>query len=257
MTKLSVIIPCYNEEANLKRGVLDEVLSYLKKEEPDFELIIINDGSTDKSLDFLKEYVAKQKQVKLIKAGHLGKASALNLGIQQAKGKIILLTDMDQSTPISEWPKLKPYFNQGYKAVIGSRGKERLNFSFMRQILSWGFRNIRKLMVLRKVDDTQCGFKAFESDSLKAIFPNLSVVNQAKETTSWRVSAFDVELLFIFEKLGWKVKEVSVKWQDRDISKNKSRNFFRESYQMFKEIARVKLNDWQGKYNKSLIADND
>jgi len=253
MVKLSVIIPCYNEEANLKRGVLDEVLDYLKTNQPDFELIIVDDGSTDKSLDFLENYTKSHSQIKLIKADHLGKAPALNLGIQQATGQIILLTDMDQSTPINQWSKLKTYFSQNYKAVIGSRGQDRANFSYFRQLLSWGFRGIRKSMLLRSIDDTQCGFKAFKADLLKQIFPTLSVVQRAKQTSGWRVSAFDVELLFILEKNNIKIKEVPVAWQDMDVSDDKSRNFIKESIEMFKEITRVKLNDWQGKYNNLSI----
>lgn len=249
MTKLSVVIPCYNEEENLKRGVLDEIISFLRKKEPDFELIVVDDGSSDNSLAFLQDYLQNHRQARLIKANHLGKAPALNIGIQQAKGEIILLTDMDQSTPIDQWLKLKPYFNQGYQAVIGSRGKGRTNFSFFRQLLSWGFRNIRKSLLLKDIDDTQCGFKAFRSRPLKVIFPYLSVVKEAEIASGWRVSAFDVELLFIMEKLHLPVKEVPVKWEDKDISLGKSRNFLKESIEMFKEILRVKINNWQGRYD--------
>ncbi len=250
MTKLSVIIPCYNEEANLKRGVLNEVLNYLTSNEPDFELIIVDDGSTDKSRHFIKDYIQKHKQVKLITANHLGKAPALNLGIQAASGRLTLLTDMDQSTPINQWNRLRPYFDRDYSVVIGSRGKDRKNFSAFRQILSWGFRTIRKAMLLASINDTQCGFKAFETGLIKQIFPQLDVVVKAQQTSGWRVSAFDVELLFIFEKLGIKIKEVSVVWEDKDISVGKSRNFIKESIEMFQEITRVKFNDWQGKYTK-------
>ncbi len=249
MTKLSVIIPCYNEIENLQRGVLDEVNATLKKIEPQFEVIVVDDGSTDESLKFLRQYSQNNPNFRLLISPHLGKAPALNLGIKKAQGKYILLTDMDQSTPISEWLKLEPFFKNGYQAVIGSRGKERVNFSLFRQLLSWGFRSIRKLMLLKEIDDTQCGFKAFEKQLIKKVFPMLTVVRQAKETSGWRVSAFDVELLFILAKRGVKIKEVSVIWEDRDISLGKSRNFLKESLEMFKEISRVKINDWRGRYN--------
>lgn len=250
MTKLSVIIPCYNEEENLQRGVLDEVINFLQQQEKDFELIVVDDGSTDNSLSFVNNYLQKHPQVKLIRAEHLGKAPALNVGIQQAQGEIILLTDMDQSTPMDQWLKLKPYFNQGYQAVIGSRGKDRTNFSLFRQLLSWGFRSIRKFLLLKSIGDTQCGFKAFRAKYLKFIFPNLSVVREAKKASGWRVSAFDVELLFIMEKLNLPIKEVPVKWEDKDVSSGKSRDFLKESIEMFKEILRVKLSNWQGKYKE-------
>ena len=134
--------------------------------------------------------------------------------------------------------------------VFGSRGSDRENFNLLRQITSWGFRTIRSLFLLRGVQDTQCGFKAFKTDLAKRIFPHLAVLNTTKQSKGWTVSAFDVELLFMAEKTGAKLKEVSVDWKDEDTSTGKKRNFVKESKDMLKQILQVKMNDMSGKYDK-------
>src|SRR3972149_497485 len=107
-TFLSVIIPCYNEEENLKRGVLSEVNNYLKTKDFEWEVIISNDGSTDRSKELVLEKIKDWKGFHFLDNPHGGKPSALLYGIKAAKGKYVLFTDMDQSTPIGELDKLLP-----------------------------------------------------------------------------------------------------------------------------------------------------
>src|SRR4030066_1096652 len=102
---LSVIIPCYNEEKNLKRGALDEVESYLGKQRFESEVIISDDGSTDNSREFIKRYFQTHPRFKLLENKHAGKPFAVRAGIEKAQGEIILFTDMDQSAPIKEFDK--------------------------------------------------------------------------------------------------------------------------------------------------------
>lgn len=154
---------------------------------------------------------------------------------------------MDQSTPIKEVEKLMPYYDQGYDVVFGSRGKARKNFSLMRQITSWGFRTFRQMFLLGHIIDTQCGFKSFKSKVAKELFPKLSVLRG--KATGWSVSAFDVELLFLAEKKGYKLKEVDVIWSQQDISTGKDNKLIKESTDMLKQILTVKLNDLKGLYH--------
>lgn len=247
--KLSVVITSYNEKENIQRGVLDEINDYLKKVNYSWEVIINDDGSTDGSRELIKEFVKQHSGFKFIKGNHGGKAAGLLNGIKKAKGEIILFTDVDQSTPLKEVEKLLPYYEQGYDVVFGSRGKVRQNFPWYRQLMSWGFRVIRQIFLLRGVSDTQCGFKSFKAKLIKDIFPQLSILKNTSKATGWTVSAFDVELLFLAEKQGAKLKEVEVFWQDEDISTTKSKNFISESLDMFKQILAVKRNDKQGKYD--------
>src|SRR3989344_3803040 len=95
--KLSVIVPAYNEERNLKRGVLDEVKYFLEKEDFDFEVIVVDDGSSDQSVDCIKKYISRNKNFRLIQNSHGGKANAVMTGMIEAKGEIVLFTDMDQA----------------------------------------------------------------------------------------------------------------------------------------------------------------
>ncbi len=244
--KLSIIIPSYNEEENIQAGALDQISRYLGEAPFTWEVIISDDGSTDGSRDLAKNFVKKHAGFRLLKNAHAGKAAAINTGVGEAKGEIILFTDMDQSTPLEEVEKLLPYYDQGYDVVFGSRGKARKNFSPIRQITSWGFRTFRQLFLLGHVVDTQCGFKSFKSKVAKELFPKLSVLRE--KATGWSVSAFDVELLFLAEKKGCRLKEVDVVWSQQDISTGKGNRLVKESIDMLKQIITIKTNDLKGLY---------
>jgi len=247
--KVSIIIPNYNEKENLERGVLEEVKNYLNKAKFTWKVIINDDGSTDGSIKILEDFVKNNKGFCLIKAQHGGKAYGLWNGIKKARGEIVLFTDMDQSTPLKEIEKLLPWYERSFNVVFGSRGRVRKNFPLVRQLTSWGFRIIRQKFLLKNISDTQCGFKSLNRKIALEIFPKLSVIKNAQKAKGWTVSAYDVELLFLAEKAGHKLKEVDVVWQDEDVSTRKGKNFITESVDMFNQIITVKLNDLKGKYN--------
>ena len=244
---LSVIIPCYNEEKNLKRGALDEVEAYLKKQSFESEVIIVDDGSIDNSRDFVKKYLPNHPRFKLLENKHVGKPLTIRFGVKKANGGIILFTDMDQSTPINEFDKFLPFFKKGFEVVIGSRGQKRTGYSLIRIIGANVFRLIRQGLLLKNIIDTQCGFKAFKSEVAKDLFSRLLIFKEVKKTKGWKVGAFDVELLFIAQKRGYQIAEAVVNWEDKDLVKKKK--YFKESKEMLTEILRVKLNDLRGKYD--------
>ena len=124
-TYLSVIIPSYNEAGNLRKGVLDKIDHYLTRQSYSHEVIIVDDGSDDGSVEFVEKFASENKGFKLIKNNHLGKAGAVTTGMLEAKGEVRLFTDMDQATPIEEVEKLLPFFSEGYDVVIGSRSSTR------------------------------------------------------------------------------------------------------------------------------------
>ncbi|MBU2592043.1 MAG: glycosyltransferase [Patescibacteria group bacterium] len=248
---LSVIIPCYNEEANLDRGVLDQVRQYLEKQKFPWEVIISDDGSTDRSLKIVSRAIKDFKDFRVLKNKHGGKPWAVWQGVKAAKGEWVLFTDMDQSTPIDQLKKLLPWTRKGFLAIIGSRGVERKNFPFFRKLGALVFRNFRKILLLRKINDTQCGFKLFKTEMVRSFFPKLDVLQ--KKASGWTVTSYDVELLFMISKSGRKIKEVVVDWQDRDVSTSKGKNYFaryfKESKDMTKQVIAVRLNERRGKYN--------
>ncbi len=249
-TYLSVIIPCYNEEENLKRGVLEQVHKYLSKQKFNWEVIISDDGSTDNSIKIVEQDIKKLKNFKLLKNNHGGKPSALLSGLRKTSGEWILFTDMDQSTPIQELDKLLP-FTKDYCSIIGSRGLNRKNFSLYRKLGSVAFLTFRRLLILPEIKDTQCGFKLFKKEYLAVSFPQLEFFKVKQRTTGWKVTSYDVELLHILKKNGCNIKEIEVTWHDNDISQNKGgglNRYLRESQEMLMQILRVKMNDMKGLY---------
>ena len=240
----------YNELKNLKKGVIDDVIKYLQKQKYTWEIVINDDGSTDGSKEYTRKY-ANIPNVKYIESDHKGKAGGLNIAINNSNGEWILLTDIDQSTPLSEIEKLLPFTNE-YQAVIGSRGNYRGKATIIRKLAGFIFGNFRKLLILHNIEDTQCGFKLFKTEQLKKVFPKLGVVKDYK-ASGWNVTAYDVEILFLYQKLGNKIKEVPVVWENEDISNTKQRKFVKESLDMLKQIFTVVIKDKRGEYSDTYL----
>lgn len=248
-TLVSIIIPNYNEIENVKRGVIGEVVDFLKKQTFGWEIIISDDGSTDDSLAEIKRITKGNKLIRILPNKHAGKPYALRAGINAAAGEYVLLTDMDQSTPISELNKLLPFIKQNYQVVIGSRGSKRSDTTLTRQLASVIFQLARRAILLPRIKDTQCGFKLIKTSLAKQIFSEMRIFGRANNAKGWKVTAYDVELLYLTRKHKKPIKEVKVIWKNEDISSGKNRNFVKESIEMFMEILRVRANDVLGKYD--------
>ncbi len=206
---ISIVISAYNEEDNLSRGSLKLVLDYLRDQNYSWEVLVINDGSTDDTVKLLEAYT----DITLINNKHMGKAAGVITGALAAKGDIILFTDMDQATPISELDKFFPKFKNGYQIVIGSR-PGRPGAPLFRQILATGMVVLRTLILRLPFHDTQCGFKAFSKEAAQKIFKEMLRLNPPQEITGPAVNpGFDVELLYLGRKFGFKIAEVSVSWR--------------------------------------------
>lgn len=206
---LSVIIPAYNEEDNLRRGSLTLVTDYLAHQKFSWEVIIVNDGSTDATVRLTKSH----PKITLIDNPHMGKAATVIAGALAATGEIILFTDMDQATPIAEMEKLLPKFTQGSQIVIGSRAN-REGAPLFRQILAYSNVILRAIILGLPYKDTQCGFKAFSAEAGQKIFTLMHKLNPPQVITGPAVDpGFDVELLYIGRKLGYKITEVPVAWR--------------------------------------------
>ena len=162
---LSVIIPSYNEITNLHKGVLDKVERFLGRTKFGYEVIIVDDGSTDGSVEFVEKFIKDNPKFKLVKNSHTGKAGAVTAGMLKASGRYVLFADMDQATPIEELNKLLP-FAENFDIVIGSRNSTRKGAPWTRALMGKGMIFLRTLIVgLRGINDTQCGFKLFQERS--------------------------------------------------------------------------------------------
>lgn len=246
---VTAVVPNYNEHANLERGVLLEIEKYFLARDFGWEVIVSDDGSTDGSLEYLRKFVKEHANFRLLENKHAGKPYAIRSAIKIARGEFVLFTDMDQSTPITELDKLLPYTKKGSKVVIGSRGAKRPDSTPIRQLASVIFLLARRAILLPRIKDTQCGFKLLDTKLADKIFKNMRIFGRDHKATGWKVTAYDVEMLFLARKFQMPITEVKVIWRNEDTSVGKKRNFVKESIEMFAEILRVRVNDLLGKYD--------
>jgi len=243
--KLSVVIPAYNEERNLKKGVLDEVKDFLDKSGFNFEVIIVDDGSTDETYEIVKKYILQDKRFKLLEVPHGGKANAVITGMLEAKGEIVLFTDMDQATPINQLEKFIPKFDQGYDLVIGSRHGRR-GAPAIRRLAAWVFSILRGIILGLPFEDTQCGFKAFNKKSIEIIIPKIKNEWGVVHFKGGAVNAgFDVEVLYLAKKYGFKIAEVEVEWKYVDTERVQ---VIKDALAAIYDMFRIRWNDMRGKY---------
>ena len=246
--KISLIIPCYNEEINIQKGVLDKIGNYTAENDNFLEVIIVDDGSNDSSKTVIKnKYLKTFPKFKLIENSHQGKAFAVLTGIKQAKGNFVMFTDIDLATPIDESDKLIAKIKSDAQIIIGSRNNSREGAPLMRKIMAKGLIVIRNIIIgLKGVKDTQCCFKLFEKKPALRIIEKLQVFHDKRIAKDSSVSAgFDIEFLFLGQKLDYKIIEVPVIWRHVE---TKNVNFIRDTLETLKDIIKIKLLDLQGKY---------
>lgn len=244
---LSVVIPSYNELKNINRQVLDQVLSYLKKQNYEWEVLLSDDGSTDGTTQKLHEFAKKDKRVKVVENIHAGKGPTVQSGMLKAEGEWILFTDFDQSTPLSEIEKLFA-FQKTHQVIIGSReitGARRDKEPLHRHIMGKGFNILVQTLAIPGIYDTQCGFKLFRRDACQEIFSKLVVYGRSKERHDAFTGAFDVEALFLARKNGYKVQEVPIVWHHNETDRVSP---IKDSLRMLTDIIKVRIADFSGKY---------
>lgn len=246
---LSVIVPAYNEEARLL-STLEKIVAYLKQQPFQAELLVVDDGSTDGTVAQAEMVADQHQQVRLIKNDHRGKAYTVRTGMLAGQGEFILFSDADLAVPIEELEKLLPYFEEGYDIVIASRegqGARRIGEPAYRHFMGRVFNLVIRIFTMGHFQDTQCGFKIFRKEVAQDLFNRVQLYgDDAAVLTEAAVTAFDVELLFLAVKFGYKVKEVPVKWIYGTETKV---NPLVDSWRNFKDVLRVRLYDLAGRYN--------
>jgi len=243
---LSVVIPSYNEEINLKRGVLGSVYEYLCKQKYSWEVLVVDDGSTDKTVEIVEKFIKDHNGFKLFKEPHRGKGGTVIAGILKAKGGNILFSDMDQSTPIDQIEKFLPKLEKGFDVVIGSRaGRE--GQSVIRKVMAYGWVVLRSLILRLPFKDTQCGFKVFKKQAANKIFKRLMVFSGKMRVKGSSVTAgFDLEILYIARKIGLKISEVPVEWYE--YGERREVSAIKDSWEGLRDLLKVRINALLGKY---------
>ncbi len=189
---------------------------YLKTQKYIWEMIIVNDGSSDNTSALLNQFSSDKPNISIIDNTHQGKASGILTGGIAAKGAVVLFTDLDQATSIAELGKLLEKINAGFDIAIGSRSN-RKGAPLFRQILAYGMIISRTLLLRLPYRDTQCGFKAIKAGPAKKIFSLMRKLRPVVSIDGPAVDpGFDVELLYLGRKWGYKIIEVPVAWHHQE-----------------------------------------
>ncbi|HEX5434195.1 MAG TPA: dolichyl-phosphate beta-glucosyltransferase [Candidatus Angelobacter sp.] len=204
--RYSIVVPAYNERLRIGK-TLERILAYLREESWNAEIVVVDDGSRDETFQIVSGFASANPQVRVIQnPGNQGKGYSVCNGILNARGEVILFTDADLSSPISEATKLFAALDQGADVAIGSRWLDP-SMQFQRQplkrrIMSRTFNFYLRMLLGFSYRDTQCGFKAFKRRAAQAIFPRQRI-------TRW---GFDAEILYLAHRFNLKVAEVPVSW---------------------------------------------
>ena len=227
MLDVSIIIPAYKEEERLGAS-LQKINEYFSELPYKYEIIVVDDGSKDKTAEIAKTYPNVQV---LIQEINQGKGAAVRRGILEAKGKFRLFTDADLSTPIYEFEKLFKEYKNGYDIVIGSRAIDysmiKVHQPFYREMMGKTFNKIVQFLVVKGISDTQCGFKGMSDKAAIEIFSKCKING----------FGFDVEMLYVANKLKYKIKEISVEWYNDNRSKVDP---IKDSIKMLQEILKIR-----------------
>jgi glycosyltransferase involved in cell wall biosynthesis len=237
----SIVIPAYNEGARLG-ATLEKVMAYVHGQNWDAEVIVVNDGSGDNTAEIVRTVASKDPALRLLEnPGNRGKGYSVRNGMLNARGRIVLFSDADLSSPIEEAPKLFQALSDGADIAIGSRWlraeTQTQRQPLHRQLFGRIFNLVLRLTLGLQFKDTQCGFKAFKQPAVQAIFP-------LQKIERW---GFDPEILFLARKFGFKTREISVAWGH---SGGTRINPLVDGSRMVMEMLRIRWYDLTGKYDR-------
>jgi dolichyl-phosphate beta-glucosyltransferase len=241
MKHLSLVIPAYNEEKILA-GTLQEIITYLKKKKYSWEIVIVDDGSHDKTSEIAKKFSGQGVKLLTFKVNR-GKGAALREGVLKSSGKYVIYTDADLSVSINYLDKMLKKLEEGYSVVIGSRritGSDIVvHQPFIRERMGRVFTFLTRIVTGVQINDFTCGFKGFENKAGHQIF-KVGVVDR------W---SYDAEIIFLAKKFGYKIGQVPVAWIDRRESRVK---LGVDTFTSFKGLLKVRILDLKGVYGKNI-----
>lgn len=240
---LSIVIPAYNEEARIG-STLDQLLCYLESRGGPFELLVVDDGSSDRTLEIVQSFASQAELPGPIRVyrnkTNRGKGYSVRRGMLEAQGDFVLFTDADLSTPIEELPKLEREVFCGGDIAFGSRDVEgsdiQIHQPWWRESSGKIFNRLVRYLMGLPYHDTQCGFKLFRMGRCAHLFKRQTIFD----------FGFDVELLYVARKWGLVMTEVPVVWRHSIGSKVQ---VVPHGLGMLRDLIRIRINDCRGRYN--------
>jgi len=241
IVEISIVIPAYNEET-LIINTLESLRAYMATRPEKYELIVVDDGSDDKTSESIQDWQKKMNAdlQLLINQENMGKGFSIRRAVQASRGKYVIFIDADLPYELYAIDNFLSALKNGYDLAVGSRvlpGSEVRGVPFYRYMAGQVFSWMVQLVLFTGLPDTQCGFKSFRSVAAKEIFRRTSIDG----------FGFDVEMLFVARKLKFAIQPVPVHMIEH---RQRSRvRLFSDSLQMFSNLFTVRLKDWQGKYD--------
>lgn len=241
--RYSIVIPAYNEAARITRA-LEEVVACIRQRQWSAEVVVVNDGSRDRTAELVRDFAANAPEVRILEnPGNCGKGCSVKNGLLHSLGEIVMFTDADLSAPIEEAEDLFAAIASGADIAIGSRWLERarqtIRQPLYRQFFGRCFNAVTHMVMGLPFADTQCGFKAFTRTAAQTIF-------QLQTIERW---GFDPEILFIALKRGYKIVEVPVSWAHDERTRI---SYLKDGMRMLQDIAIVRWNALRGRYDKQV-----
>jgi dolichyl-phosphate beta-glucosyltransferase len=234
---LSLVIPAHNEERRLP-GTLEQVFAFLDKQSYSAEVVVVENGSTDRTLEIAQDFARNHPNLRVIHTDERGKGLAVKRGMLEAKGQYRFFADADFSMPVEEINRFLPPKLADFDIAIASReavGSTRYDEPFRRHLSGRIFNSLIRLVVLPGLEDTQCGFKCFNARVVEAIFP-------LQTMPGW---SFDVELLYIARRKGYRVQEIGIPWYFNPETKV---SLVRDSLRMAADLFTIRRNARKGLY---------
>ena len=243
---LSLVIPAYNEEVRIS-STLSQVVEYLGRQPYTWEVMVVDDGSTDATAALVEPFADETSEVQLVRVPHRGKGWAVNRGMLSASGEYRFLCDADLSMPIDQVSRFLPPEASDFDIAIGSReiaGARRVGEPHSRHVMGRVYNGLVRLLAVSGISDTQCGYKCFRGEVARELFPLLKLSG----------FAFDVEILFLARKRGLRVREVPIDWYYRTESRVRP---LKDSWAMTCDILKMRWYHLRGKYKGRLPSINE
>jgi dolichyl-phosphate beta-glucosyltransferase len=236
--QLSIVIPAYNEQARLPY-TLAEMEAFACAENLDCEVIVVDNGSTDATSVVIQQAMSRFPALRLLRTDLRGKGLAVRTGMLAARGAVALFADADLSWSVEELVRFPPLVTPETPIVVGSReglGAHRRGEPMYRHLMGRAFNRVVQSLAVPGIDDSQCGFKAFDAQVARAIFQRQTIDG----------FGFDVEVLFLARRLGFGVRVVPLAWEHKHNSRVEP---VRDTLGMLSDVLRVRLNAWRGRYD--------